>query len=366
MALRQQLRVLQRTARPRFCARDRMFCVLLARAWRSWRSALVVVQPETVIRWHSGWLRRRWARCSGRNRKGRPPLGPGVRRLIVEMATANPLWGAPASTANCGRSGFRSRNAPYRDCWRVCRSTLSNVAHVPREPCLGTCVDGFLHRADAAGSDVFVFVVLSHHRRGILHVNCTAGPTSAWTAQQLVEAFPDDTAPQWLLRDRDNIYDERVRRRIASLGITEVVSSPRSPWQNRSDAQDGGAECREPPAGLDRRSGSEEEPGCAASARGRGHPCRADPRARAKRERLRRPICKVDQGRMSDRIIPVGDRHFRRVVAESVEHYHRERNNQGLDNRLIAGAPVSVIAGPRTGTLRAGKTLSRLSPPQSY
>ena len=62
MALRQQCRVLQRTARPRFRARDRMFWVLLARRWRSWRSALVVVQPETVIRWHREWLRRRWAR----------------------------------------------------------------------------------------------------------------------------------------------------------------------------------------------------------------------------------------------------------------------------------------------------------------
>jgi transposase InsO family protein len=82
------------------------------------------------------------------------------------------------------------------------------------------------------GRLLFVFVVLSQHRRRILHVNCTVRPTSAWTAQQLVEAFPDDTAPRWLLRDRDNIYDERGRRRIASLGITEVVSSPRSPWQN--------------------------------------------------------------------------------------------------------------------------------------
>jgi transposase InsO family protein len=83
------------------------------------------------------------------------------------------------------------------------------------------------------GRLLFVFVVLSHHRRRILHINCTACPTSTWTTQQLVEAFPDDTAPlPWLLRDRDNIYDGQVRRRIASLGITEVVSSPRSPWQN--------------------------------------------------------------------------------------------------------------------------------------
>jgi transposase InsO family protein len=82
------------------------------------------------------------------------------------------------------------------------------------------------------GRLLFVFVVLSHDRRRIVHVNCTPHPTSAWTAQQLLEAFPEDTAPRWLLRDRDTIYDDAVRRRIASLGITEVVSSPRSPWQS--------------------------------------------------------------------------------------------------------------------------------------
>ena len=82
------------------------------------------------------------------------------------------------------------------------------------------------------GRLLFVFVVLSHDRRRIVHINCTPHPTSAWTAQQLVEAFPEDSAPRWLLRDRDTIYDDAGRRRIASLGITEVVSSPRSPWQS--------------------------------------------------------------------------------------------------------------------------------------
>jgi transposase InsO family protein len=82
------------------------------------------------------------------------------------------------------------------------------------------------------GRLLFVCVVLSHHRRRILHVHCTARPTSAWTAQQLVEACPDEPAPRWRLRDRDHIDDEQVRRRIAGLGITAVVSSPRSPWQN--------------------------------------------------------------------------------------------------------------------------------------
>ena len=82
------------------------------------------------------------------------------------------------------------------------------------------------------GRILFVLVMISHERRRIVHVNCTEHPTSAFTAQQLVEAFHQDTIPRWLLRDRDSIYDNTVRRRIASLGITEVVSSPVSPWQN--------------------------------------------------------------------------------------------------------------------------------------
>jgi transposase InsO family protein len=233
MALRQQLRVLQRTTRPRFCARDRLFWVLLARAWRSWRSALVVAQPETVIRWHRDWLRRRWARCSGRNRAGRPPLDPDVRRLIVEMATANPLWGAPRIHGELRMLGIHvsertvSRllarlSRPPSQTWRT---FLAN--HVSAL----ASMDFFTVRT-LTGRLLFVFVVLSHDRRRIVHVNCTARPTSAWTAQQLLEAFPDDTAPRWLLRDRDNVYDEQVRRRIASLGITDVISGPRSPWQN--------------------------------------------------------------------------------------------------------------------------------------
>jgi putative transposase len=78
------------------------------------------------------------------------------------------------------------------------------------------------------GRLLFVFVVLSPDRRRLAHINCTAHPTSAWTAQQLVEAFPEDSAPRWLLRDRDTIYDDAVRRRVTSLGITEVVQSAES------------------------------------------------------------------------------------------------------------------------------------------
>jgi transposase InsO family protein len=77
-----------------------------------------------------------------------------------------------------------------------------------------------------------VFVVLCHERRSVTHVNVTAHPTAAFVAQQLREAFPFGTAPKYLIRDRDSIYGEEVGRCLRSLGITEVVIAPRSPWQN--------------------------------------------------------------------------------------------------------------------------------------
>jgi hypothetical protein len=81
------------------------------------------------------------------------------------------------------------------------------------------------------GRVLFVLVLLSHHRRRIVRLAITGHPTAMWTAQQIIEAFPDDSAPRWLLRDRDAIYSDLFRRRVASMGISEVISSPLSPWQ---------------------------------------------------------------------------------------------------------------------------------------
>ena len=77
-----------------------------------------------------------------------------------------------------------------------------------------------------------MFVVLSHDRRQVVHFNVTQNPTTQWTAQQIVEAFPFDTAPRYLLRDRDSIYGEQFRRRVKSLGIKQIITAPRSPWQS--------------------------------------------------------------------------------------------------------------------------------------
>jgi putative transposase len=77
---------------------------------------------------------------------------------------------------------------------------------------------------------LFVFIVLEH-RRQVLHFKVTAHPTAAWTSQQIVEAFADRDAPRYLIRDRDSIYGDEVRLRISSVGIEEVLTAPRSPWQ---------------------------------------------------------------------------------------------------------------------------------------
>ena len=79
---------------------------------------------------------------------------------------------------------------------------------------------------------LFVLVVLLHHRRKVIHFNVTENPTAQWAAQQIVEAFPWESAPKYLVRDRDAIYGETFRRRVASLGTDQVLIAPRSPWQN--------------------------------------------------------------------------------------------------------------------------------------
>jgi transposase InsO family protein len=79
---------------------------------------------------------------------------------------------------------------------------------------------------------LFVLLVLAHHRRRVVHFNVTEHPTAAWTTQQIVDAFPDDSAPSYLLRDRDSVYGHVFRQRLKGMGVGEVLTAPHSPWQN--------------------------------------------------------------------------------------------------------------------------------------
>ncbi len=236
LALRQQVAVLIRTTggrRLRLGAWDRVFWVILSQGWARWKNTLAIVEPATVIRWHREGFRRFWRRKSRPGRMGRPGLDREVVNLIRKMAQANVTWGAPRIRNELAKLGIEvatstvakympRRRKPPSQTWRA---FLEN--HLEGQ----VAIDFFVVPTATFGV-LFGLVVLAHHRRRKTHFNVTAHPTAEWTARQVIEAFPEETAPRFLLRDRDKIYGDRFRRALEVLGIEEVVTAARSPWQN--------------------------------------------------------------------------------------------------------------------------------------
>jgi transposase InsO family protein len=234
LAYRQQLATYKyQRKRPRLRAFDRVFWVWLSRLWSDWCSALVIVQPATVVGWHRQGFRLYWRWKSRGRKQGRPRVDRQVQALIRRISRENSLWGAPRIQSELRLLGYdlaESTVALYIDRRRkppspTWRSFLAN--HLPNL----AAVDFFVVPT-ATFQRLYCFVVLRLNRRRVLHFNVTANPSALWTAQQVVEAFPFDFAPRFLQRDRDGTYGDEFQRRIKNLGIEEVVSAPRSPWQN--------------------------------------------------------------------------------------------------------------------------------------
>jgi transposase InsO family protein len=234
LALRHQIGVLQRAAkgRPRLTAADRFFWAWLSRVYSDWRCALVIVKPETVIAWHRKGFRLFWTWKIRHGRAGRPAVAREVRELIRKMTRENPTCGAPRIHGELLKLGIEigetsvskymvRRRKPPSQRWRT---FLEN--HVKDL----VSVD-FFTVPTIRFQVLYVFLVLAHDRRRILHFNVTAHPTAEWTAQQLVQAFPWDSAPRYLLRDRDGIFGREFAEQVKAMGIKEVLSAPRSPWQ---------------------------------------------------------------------------------------------------------------------------------------
>jgi putative transposase len=233
LALRHQIVILQRSVkRPRLHRRDRIFWVWLSRLWRGWRSSLLVVQPETVIRWHRQGFRLYW-RWKSRSRCGRPKLDAEIRALIRRMSRENSTWGRRRIRSELHLLGYE-----------VAELTVAKyMVRGRKPPSQGWRVFLENHSREIAAIDFFTvvtlnfrilicFVVLRHHQRTVVHFNVTTHPTGRWTAQQIVEAFPYETAPRYLLRDRDGIYSPYFADRVRGMDIEEVLIAPRSPWQN--------------------------------------------------------------------------------------------------------------------------------------
>jgi len=234
VALRQQLAVLQRSVpRPTVSRRDRLFWVCLSRLWSGWRSSLLIVQPATVLAWHRKGFRLYWRWKARTRAAGRPPIPREIGDLIRRMARENPTWGRRRIQAELRFLGYD-----------VAELTIAKYMRrrSPRpSPTWRTFLDA--HLREIAAVDFFVvptltfhllfaFLVLRHDRRQLVHINVTAHPTATWTARQVINAFPYESAPKYLLRDRDAIYGDEFTRQIVDMGIRDVLIAPRAPWQN--------------------------------------------------------------------------------------------------------------------------------------
>jgi putative transposase len=235
LALRHQLLVLQRTNRKhrlQIRALDRVFWVWLSNLWSGWRSALIIVKPATVIAWHRKGFRLYWT-WKSRVRLGRHHIPRETRDLIRQMSIANPLWGAPRIHGELLKLGID-----------IAQSTVAKyMVRKPKPPSQTWKTFLTNHLKDTVSTDflvvptvsfrlLFVFLVLSHERRRLIHFGITYHPTAEWTSQQLVQAFPWDSAPRFLLRDRDGSYAQVFSQTSIALGIEEVLTAPHSPWQN--------------------------------------------------------------------------------------------------------------------------------------
>lgn len=211
---------------------DRLFLVWSYRIWPGILGAVCALRPETIVRWHRQGFRAYW-RWRSRALPGRPKASKEARDLIHEISLANPLWGAPRIHGELLKLGID-----------VAQSTVAKYMAKRRRP-PSPSWRTFLHNhADAIASiDLFVvptitfkllygFVALGHGRRQLLFFAVTAHPTADWIARQLSEAFPWESAPRYLVRDRDSSYGAPFKQRLRAMGIRDRPTAPRCPRQN--------------------------------------------------------------------------------------------------------------------------------------
>jgi transposase InsO family protein len=264
---------------------------------------LILVQPDTVVGWHRAGFKLYWKWISrSRVRVGRRSTSKEIRELIFRMVAENPTWGAPRIHGELKMLGCEISE----------RTVLRWMQRTTRQPHRSQLWKTFLdnHREAIAAMDFFTvptltfgvlycFFVITHDRRRILHLNPTQHPTSAWTSQQLREAFPYDCAPQYLIFDRGSNFDGDVIDTIKSFGIQPKRTSFRSPWRN----------------GISERFvGS----------------CRRE---------------------LLDHVIVLNEHHLKRLMNNYVRYYHEDRTHLGMAKETPGNRPAEKSAGPTTSVV---------------
>ena len=310
LALRQQVAVLKRKRpRPPLNSTDRFFWTTLRKLWPGWSDVLVIVKPETVIKWHRQGFRLYW-RWRSRARGGRPKIGDEIRCLIRRMAAENLDWGAPKIHGELLKLGLEISE----------RTVARYLRRLRRRGDPGKRWLAFLanHREVLVAFDFFTvptltfqvlycFFVIAHARRRIVHFNVTPHPTADWVVQQLREAFPQATPYRYCILDHDAKFDAQVMDFLRATGLKAKRTGVQAPWQN------GVAE---------RWVGS----------------CRRE---------------------MLDQVIALNEDHLRRLLRDYVTYYHQDRVHDSLHKdtphrRTIEIKPApdaTVFSGPRLGGL---------------
>jgi transposase InsO family protein len=283
--LRQQLIVLQRhVPHPRFRAGERVTLVLFARLARGWRSALLLVQPATLLRWHREMFRRFWTK-KYRNAVRQETIPQETIDLIESMAARNRLWGAERIRGELLKLGMHASKRTIQKYMRRARprSTPGPTWRTfLREHAREMWACDFLQTYDALFRPLYAFVIVELATRRVVHAAATRNPTDAWTAQQLRNATPDAVGPRFLIRDRDAKFGLHFARVAAGSGIKIVLTPARTPDAN---------------AVCERLLGS------------------------LRRESL-------------DHVLLLGRRHFDRVLREYVAYFNLERPHQGINQRI--------------------------------
>jgi transposase InsO family protein len=312
LCLRQQLLVLQRRhPRPRLKDADRRFWILTCRWFSDWRRSLLIVKPGTVLGWHRKGWKSYWhwrSRASGNN--GRHPISGELKLLIRRMTSENTLWGQRRIQAELARLGYK-----------VSARTVAKYMRRPhgREPSPGWRIFLKQHAGEIWACDfisvqtvlfrtLYVFFVVRHASRQVLHIQVTEHPTAMWAAQQIVECCGwDHKPPRFLIHDRDSRYGERFDRRLQGLCITQIRTPFRAPRTNSI----------------------------------------AERWVRSARHEY------------LDHIFIFGERHLRRVLAEYVAYFNQWRPHRSIGQRAPCAPPLTTL-GRQSGTVMATPVLGGL------
>jgi len=298
----------RKNQRPKLKVLDRAFWIVVKRLWAEWKDCLLIVAPATVVGWHRAGFRLYWKLLSkARFTPGRKRIDKKIRDLIFHMVAENPTWGAPRIHGELLKLGFD-----------ISERTVSRwVQRAPRNPKHTKRWQTFLqnHREVIAAMDFFAvptitfgllycFFLIDHDRRRILHLFVTKHPTSGWVA--LREALPYEHGYQHRVFDHDAKFGFEVEAAIEAVGLKAVRTSIRSPWQNGI---------------AERWVGS----------------CWRD---------------------LLDHVIPLNERHLKRLLSEYICYYHEDRPHLGLKKNTPAGRSTAktaagwkIVSSPRLGGL---------------